>query len=189
MVFPVGVDASKARLLTIFVARANKKRLLKVHALRKLHLEVVKLKKVSAKTTHPHIERFERTVRDALEEGGFIQKCKEPPVAVVEESQVPTEVSQEVSTEPVPELSREQKLEQIINVVQSRAEKPVPQLAELERMLYNLEKLKTSIKAKDPSEKEQLRKISERIDFVKEKITALSPKKVVVKHKKKARKR
>ena len=156
-----------------------------MHALRKLHQEVVKLKKVSAKTTHSHIERFERTIRDALEEGGFIQKCKEPPVVV--EAVAPSEEVQSEAS--VPELSREQKLEHIITATQIHAEKPVPQLDELERMLRNLEKLRISIKTADPSEKEKLKKLSERIDFVKNKIASLNPKKVVVTRKKKSRKK
>lgn len=186
MVFPVGIDPSKARLLTLFVARANRKRLLKVHALKKLHHEVLKLKKTSAKSTHPHIERFEKHVLEVLEEGGFIQKCAEPPAPVVEEAVVTAEVT-ETAPESVPELSREQKLEHIIATAQSGNEKPVPQLDELEKMLHRLEQLKKSIKVTGPAEREQLKKISERISFVKQKIVALSPKKVIH-HKKKSKK-
>ncbi len=187
--FPSGIDASKARLLTLYVARANRKRLFKVHALKKLHHEIVKLKKASAKNTHPHIERFEKHVVEALEEGGFIEKCKEPATRVVEEISAPPERLPETSVEvAVAELSREQKLENIISVSQVRAEKPVPQLDELEKMLHNLEQLRNGIKATDPSEKEQLKNIVERINFVKQKIASLSQKKIV-KHKKKAKRK
>lgn len=185
MVFPVGIDPAKARLLTLFVARANRKRLLKVHALKKLHHEFLKLKKASAKSTHPHIERFEKHVLEVLEEGGFVEKCKELPAPVVEESVVTTEVPQEVGAESVPKLSREQKLENIVCAARERSETPVPQLDELEKMLHRLEQLKKSIKVKGSAEKEQLKKIVDRINFVKQKIVALSPKKKVVKHKKK----
>jgi len=177
----------KAGLWMKFITRANRKRLVRTQALKKLHNEIKQLKKVSSKSTQGHITTFEKRILETLKEGGFIEGCEESvaPAKSTDEEQSTTpseqlheggsqEVSQEVSMEQT--LSREERVQQIEAEARARAAQQYGNLPikDLQRILDRLERIRKKIKVSGGAEKEQLKSITERSNALKEKIAVMS---------------